>query len=289
MDKHITILDGAQGTLMWRKAAEKGIGNASVWTFNLTHPELVAEVCREYAEAGTEIICSNTFSVNRYTIKRESTASVGELVAAAVRIAKEALEGTDVKVALDIGPLPVLTEPYGDLSEEEAEEIFAEITEAGAAAGADCIFLETFLELEMLLAAARAAKRTGLPVVCSMSFQESGKTLFGVSVDDMLEEIEPMGVAAVGMNCSLGPDLALPIIKEFAGKTELPLFFKPNAGMPVTSPDGTTSYDITPEEFAKDAALALETGRIEYLGGCCGTDPGFIKLLKELADQTAGK
>ncbi|MBR6321272.1 MAG: homocysteine S-methyltransferase family protein, partial [Lachnospiraceae bacterium] len=183
------------------------------------------------------------------------------------------------------GPLPVLTEPYGDMEEDEAEEIFAEIVEAGTAAGADCIFLETFLQLEMLLAAVRAAKRTALPVFCSMSVDARGRTLFGVGVEEMLEELEPMDVTAVGMNCSLGPDLALPVIREFAEKTALPLFFKPNAGMPVTAADGSVSYTVTAEEFAGQAAIALQTGRIEYLGGCCGTDPGFIRCLKAAAES----
>ena len=283
MSDHITILDGAQGTLLWQEAEKNGIAKASVWTYNLTHPELVEKVCREYAAAGSEIICANTFGANRLTVERESSASVTEVVTAAVCAAKAALLGTGVRVALDIGPLPVLTEPYGDLEEDETEEIFDEIVQAGAKAGADCIFLETFMQLEMLLCALRAAKKSGLPVFCSMSFEASGRTLFGVRVEDMLDEVEPMEPAAVGMNCSLGPDLALPVIREFAEKTELPLFFKPNAGMPVIGEDGKASYQITAEEFSREAASALETGRIAYLGGCCGTDPEFIRSLKNLA------
>ena len=285
MSEHITLLDGAQGTLLWRKAEERGIPKASVWTYNLTAQELVAEVCREYAEAGSEIICSNTFGANRLTVGRESSSTVGQVVAAAVRTAKEALAGTGVRVALDIGPLSVLTEPYGDMREEETEEIFAEILRAGEEAGADCVFLETFMELEMLLAATAAAKRTALPVFCSMSFDESGRTLFGAGVEEMLEALEPLDVAAVGMNCSLGPDLALPIIRRFAERTTIPLFFKPNAGLPVTGPDGTLRYDCTPETFAHDAELALETGRVAWLGGCCGTDPEYIRALKKLLER----
>ncbi len=282
MNKHITLLDGAQGTLLWQKAEARGIPKASVWTYNLTCPELVAEVCREYAAAGSQIICANTFGANRLTVEKESSASVHAVVTAAVRTAKEALAGTEARVALDIGPLPALMEPYGDLEEEETEELFSEILRAGVEAGADCVFFETFLELEMLVAAVHAAKRTPLPVFCSMSFEASGRTLFGVDVEDMLAELEPLQVAAVGMNCSLGPDLALPVIRDFAERTSLPLFFKPNAGMPVTGPDGVTSYDCTPEEFTRQAAAALETGRIAYLGGCCGTDPEYIRRLKEL-------
>ena len=285
MNEHIVILDGAQGTLLWQKAAEWGIPKASVWTYNMTHPEIVAEVCREYAEAGSEIICSNTFSVNRLTVEQESDYSVQEVVFAAVKIAKEVLAGTGVRVALDIGPLPVLTEPYGDLKDDEAEAIFDEVVRAGTEAGADCIFLETFMQLGMLLAAFRAAKRSNLPVFCSMSFEANGRTIFGASVEEMLSEIKPEDVCAVGMNCSLGPDLALPVIREFAEKTDLPLFFKPNAGIPVTGPDGSLIYSFTAEEYTRHVAAALATGRIRYLGGCCGTNPEFIRQLKALTDS----
>ena len=278
----ITLLDGAQGTLLWQKAEAQGIPKASVWTYNLTHPELVSAVCREYADAGSEIICANTFGINRFTVERESTASVPEAVTAAIHTAKEALLGTEVLVALDVGPLPMMTEPYGDLSEEETEEIFDEIIEAGSSAGADLIFLETFMQIEMLAAAFRAAKKTGLPVFASMSFEASGRTLFGVSVEDMLEELSPMGPAAVGMNCSVGPDLAVPVITEFAEKTEFPLILKPNAGVPVTGEDGTARYTITAEEFCKDMAAAPDLGRSRYLGGCCGTNPDFIRALRTL-------
>ena len=282
MSDHITLLDGAQGTLLWDRAAARGIEKKSVWTYNLEHPEVVEEVCRAYKDAGSEIICANTFGINRLTAEREGHASVKEVVEAAVGIAKKVLEGTDVRVALDIGPLPALTEPYGDLEEDETEEIFDKIVQAGADAGADCIFLETFIQLEMLAAAARAAKKSGLPVFCSMSFEAAGRTIFGVSVDDMLEELEPLGLTAIGMNCSIGPDQALPIIQEFAEKTDLPLFFKPNAGMPTADSDGNTTYSVKPEEFAEQAEKALETGRIGYLGGCCGTDPDFIRKLQEI-------
>ena len=282
MKKEIILLDGAQGTLLWERAGARGIEKKSVWTYNLEHPEVVEEVCKAYAEAGSRIICANTFGINRFTAEREGNASVKEVVEAAVNIARKVLEGTGAKVALDIGPLPVMTEPYGDLEEDEAEEIFSEIVQAGADAGADCIFLETFMQLEMLSAALRAARRTDLPVICSMSFEASGKTLFGVSVEDMLEELEPLGPAAIGMNCSIGPDQALPIIREFAEKTELPLFFKPNAGKPQVDSQGNTVYTIKPEDFAEQVSQALKTGRIEYLGGCCGTDPDFIRKLAEL-------
>ena len=277
-----TLLDGAQGTRLWELAEKAGAAREPVWKYNLTHPELVTQVCREYAEAGSEIICANTFGANRISVEKEPGFSVKDVITAGVKLAKEALTGTGVKVALDIGPLPVLMEPYGDLEEDEAEEVFTEMVAAGVEAGAEWVFFETFLDMEMLRVAVQAAKTFALPIACSMSFEKSGRTMMGNSVEDILETLEPLGIDAIGMNCSLGPDLALPVLREFAEKTSLPLFFKPNAGMPVQGPDGKTAYDCAPQDFARQAAAALETGRVGLLGGCCGTSPEYIRLLKEL-------
>ena len=277
-NSQIILLDGATGTRLWSLAEEGGTAREPVWTYNISHPEYVAQVCREYAQAGSQILCANTFGANRLAVEKVPGFTVEKTVAAGVRLAKDALAGTGVRTALDIGPLPVMMEPYGDLEEEEAEELFSEMAEAGADAGADCVFLETFLDLEMLRVAAQAAKRTGLPVFCSMSFEKSGRTMMGNSVEDMIETLAPLAPAAIGMNCSLGPALALPVIREFSEKTDLPLFFKPNAGMPVTRPDGSTLYDCGPEQFVAEVLPALEL--VRYVGGCCGTDPRYIRDLK---------
>ena len=206
---------------------------------------------------------------------------MAQVVGAAVRIAREALEGTGVRVALDIGPLSVLMEPYGDLEEDEAEEIFAEMVRAGAEAGAELVFFETFLDMEMLRVAVQAAKSVddALPVVCSLSFEKSGRTMMGNSVEDAAELLAPLGIAGIGMNCSLGPELSLPVIRRFAGCTDIPLFFKPNAGMPTAAPDGSTVYDRTPEQFAAEVAPALEIPTLRWVGGCCGTDARYIRCL----------
>lgn len=280
MEHKITLLDGAQGTRLWSLAAEAGAAREPVWKYNLSHPEFVSQVCREYAEAGSEIICANTFGANRLALARESGYTVAQTVAEGVRLAKQALDGTGAQVALDIGPLPVLMEPYGDLEEDEAAEIFGEMLSAGVDAGADCVFFETFLDLEMLRVAAQTARSYPLPVVCSMSFEKSGRTMMGNSVEDILETLTPLGIDGVGMNCSLGPDLALPVIRSFAEHTELPLFFKPNAGMPVQREDGTTVYDCPPEHFAALVQPALPL--LRWVGGCCGTDAEYIRRLRTL-------
>lgn len=282
MKQKITLLDGALGTLMIARAAANGLESAPVWSYSITAPEIVGAIALDYAKAGSEIICANTFGANRITVEKESSYSVEEVVSASIGAAKSALSGTGVRIALDIGPLPVLMEPYGTLSKEETERIYSEVTLAGEKAGADCIFLETFLDTEMLKVAAQAAKKTGLPLFCSLSFEKNGRTFLGNSVEEILECVEAFSPVAVGMNCSLGPELALPVIREFSEKTDLPLFFKPNAGMPKFTQDGKAYYDLSAQDFAQQIAPALESGRIGYLGGCCGTDPEFIRVLAQL-------
>ena len=140
---------------------------------------------------------------------------------------------------------------------------------AGVEAGADLIFLETFIDLAMLRVAAEKAKEYGVPVFCSLSFERLGKTMMGNSPDDMIEELEPLGVDAIGMNCSLGPDLAVPIIEKFRGKTSVPLLFKPNAGMTASCPRSTssiTSADAAAAPRPTSASSPEGWGRTEANG-----------------------
>ncbi|MBQ3638084.1 MAG: homocysteine S-methyltransferase family protein [Clostridia bacterium] len=279
MKEKITLLDGAVGTELWAKAEKNGWKKEPVWKYNIDHPEIVAELAREYADAGSDILLSNTFGANAPSVQKSSSYSVSEVVSAGVKIAKEAVGGRGIRVGLDAGPLSELMEPYGDLTEEEVAEIYAEMFEAGVGARADLIFLETFIDLAMLRVAAEEAKKYGVPVFCSLSFERLGKTMMGNSPEDMIEELEPLGVDAVGMNCSLGPELAVPIIKKFAGKTSLPLLFKPNAGLPVMKADGTVSTEYSAKAFVDGIAPALDF--VDYVGGCCGSAPSYIRELAE--------
>ena len=276
--KNITLLDGASGTRLWALSEAAGLPKKPSWTYNIEHPELVTQVTREYAEAGSQIIFSNTFNANRQMLKGQNS-SVAEVVSGAVSAAKAAV-GTAARVGLDIGPLNGMMEPYGDLTEAEAAEIYGEQVDAGMAAGADLIVLETFMDLDMLRCAVSSAKRYDVPVLASMTFQAGGRTMMGVSPADMVKALAPLGVDAVGLNCSLGPAEALPVLREFSAATDLPLISKPNAGLPVTSPDGTVVSPYTAETFAKESAPALELAT--YVGACCGSSPDYIRALKAL-------
>ena len=283
MKKDIILLDGAGGTTLWNLAEEKGYAKDPVWKYNVEHPELVKQLAELYIDAGSQIIYSNTFGANGPAVARSSNYSVAEVVSAGVRLAKEAASGTGVKVALDIGPLSLMMEPYGDLTEEEAEEIFREQIGAGMAERPDLIVLETFMDLEMLKVAASVAKSYDVPVLCTMTFEARGRTMMGNRVEDIAEELSELGVDGIGLNCSLGPVDALPIIREFSEHTDLPLVFKPNAGKPVLAEDGSVVSPYSATDFAEDVAPVLDL--VTYLGGCCGSSPEYIRTLRKTLEQ----
>ena len=280
MVRKITLLDGAVGTTLWGIAEAHGVEKVPVWRYNVEHPEFVEELTKKYLDAGSEIILANTFGANGPAVKHSSGYTVAEVITAGVKAAKKVVDGTGVKLCMSIGPLTQILEPYGDLEEDECAAIYREMLEAGMGAGCDMIAVQTFMDLEMMRIAATEAKKYGVPVFCSMSFEKNGRTMFGNSVQDMIDTLVPLGINAIGLNCSLGPDLALPIIKEFAEKTDLPLLFKPNAGKPIMSADGTTTTAYSAEQFAEDVKPALEY--VSYIGGCCGSDSSYIREIKKL-------
>lgn len=268
MEHSVTLMDGATGTRLWELAESAGYGRAPVWTYNLTHPDLVRRVAEEYIAAGTKLLCANTFAANGAEVARVPGMEAAEAVAAGVRIAKEAAAvAGDVRVAVDVGPLSAMLVPFGTTEPERARALFAEQISAGVAAGADCIFLETFTSLDMLRIAAEEALRHGLPVLCSLSFDRSGRTMMGDSIDDIVAAMEPLGVAALGMNCSFGPASAVPVIRAYAARTRLPLIVKPNA-------------DCGAAEFAETLAPLLPL--VAYAGACCGSSPDYIRAIAGL-------
>ena len=210
--KHqLVILDGAMGTVLQQRGLPPG-GQPEL--LNLTQPELLDAVYREYIDAGSQIIYANTFGANGLKLRRTGH-SVEEVISAAVRVAKNAASGTGTLVALDVGPLGELLEPMGSLPFEEAYGLFREMMEAGANAGADLVVIETMTDLYETKAALLAAKEaTGLPVFVTMSFDESGRTFTGCTVASMAHTLEGLGADAIGLNCSLGPDLLAPLLKE---------------------------------------------------------------------------
>ena len=277
----ITLLDGAMGTML-QKAGLK-LGDRPE-TLSITSPEAVEAIQRRYVQAGTQLLLSNTFCANAHKLAGTGY-SVEDVVTASVRAALRACEGTQAKVALDIGPIGELLEPLGTLRFEEAYALFAQMIRAGVAAGAQAIFFETFSDLSEIRAGVLAAKELcDLPVYASMTFEQSGRTFLGVRADCAAMSLSALGVAAVGVNCSLGPKEVEPILRSMRAVTDLPLILKPNAGLPDPK---TGAYHTTPEEFASACAQLTELGAA-YVGGCCGTTPEFIEALsRELEGKQA--
>ena len=268
----LIILDGGMGTQL--QAAGLPMGQApELW--NVTEPEKVTAVHRRYVEAGSKVLYTNTFGVNRLKTARIGR-SVRELVEGGVRCARAAAGTEEVRVALDIGPLGQILEPLGTLKFEEAYDIFRGIVEAGRDAGADLIVIETMSDLYEVKAAVLAARENStLPVWVTMTFEAGGRTFVGTTVSAMGLTLSGLGVDAMGFNCSLGPKELLPMIRELRRWTDKPLILKPNAGLPDPA---TGEYRITPEEFAAELETAPEDG-VQMLGGCCGTTPDFIRAL----------
>lgn len=271
--KDIVLMDGASGTCLWEKAGDR----SPVWRYNIEKPNIVSELAREYVDAGSQIVMTNTFAANRSSLKRTNY-SVREIVSAGVALARDAVGGR-AKVALDVGPLPVFMEPYGDLTEEEAFELFDEVILSGIEEKPDLIVLETFMDADMLRVAAKAAAKHDLPIFATMTFTEVGKTIMGHSVARFVETLAGLPIAAVGLNCSLGPEKAVEVIASFHQYTDLPLIFKPNAGKPIVV-DGQERVEYDVDTFVADSLPALQYG-VRYLGACCGSSPAYIQALSK--------
>lgn len=270
-EKYI-LLDGAMGTMLQSKGME--IGTVPE-TLNILKPEWIQDIHSQYINAGASVVYANTFGANRYKMA-ETGYSVDELVHAAIDNARKACEGTKCMVALDIGPIGQLLEPTGSLSFEEAYDMFKEEILAGQ--GADLIVIETMTDLLEAKAAVLAAKENSdLPVFCTMTFEQNMRTFTGCSVSAMALTIGGLGVDALGVNCSLGPRELLPIVKELAKWTNVPIIVKPNAGLPDPI---TNTYDVSPDEFAEVMKKMAEAG-VRVFGGCCGTTPEYINAVNQ--------
>ena len=279
----ILYLDGAMGTMLQKAGLKPG---EKPEVFGMEHPDVVMQIHKSYIEAGSDVIYANTFGVN--SRKYEGCPHlVPDVIAANISTAKKAAASfpdRQVRTALDVGPIGELMEPLGTLSFDEAYECFREIVCAGEKAGADLVIFETMTDLGEVRAAVLAAKEnTSLPVWVTMSFEKNGMTFAGTSPGAMALTLDALGVDALGVNCSLGPEDLLPIVKAIRERTTLPLIVKPNAGLP---DPGTGRYAMTPERFSKEMAVYPKMG-VHILGGCCGTRPSFIGALREMLSYDA--
>ena len=271
----ILFFDGAMGTELQKNGLQKGELPENL---NIHSPEIVARVHKSYLDAGCNVISANTFGANSLKFS-----NVAEIITKAIEIAKNVIKesGKQAYVAQDLGPLGKLLKPYGDLEFETAYDLYKEQVIAGKNAGADLILIETMGDLYEIKSAVLAAKEnTDLPVLVSMIFDEKGILLTGADIKTAVITLEGLGVDGIGMNCGLGPDQMLELLKEMKKYSSTPVFVQPNAGLPV-SINGVTTYNVTPEEFAQKQLQILKNGACA-LGGCCGTTPDHIKAMIDL-------
>lgn len=268
--KGFIFLDGAMGTMLQKNGMKIG---ENPMILNIERPDVVDKVYRAYAEAGSDIIYTNTLGASEK--KLEGTGYTPEqVIEAAVAAAKKT---DNVLVALDIGPMGELMEPLGSFTFDEAYEQFRRQMAAGERAGADLIAIETMSDLGEVRAALLAAKEnTSLPVIVTMTFEAGGRTFTGCLPESFAMVCQGLGADAIGLNCSLGPREMRPIIGRIAERTALPVILKPNAGMPDPMTD---NYNMVPEEFARQMAECIPTG-VSIVGGCCGTSPDYIAALR---------
>ncbi|MCR5214390.1 MAG: homocysteine S-methyltransferase family protein [Eubacterium sp.] len=272
LGKEWLFCDGGTGSFL-QEHGLKGGELPELW--NVEHEDVILELYEGYLKAGVNIFNTNTFGLNSLKFPGR----VEELMTAAVELAKQARINTgreDAYIAIDIGPTGKLLEPMGDLSFDRAVEIFAETMKAGMKAGGDLILIETMSDSYETKAAVLAAKEnTDLPVIVTNVYDQKGKLLTGGNVDSTVAMLEGLGVDALGMNCGMGPDLMIPMVKRMIEVASLPIVVNPNAGLPRTE-GGRTVYDVSPEEFSYVMCQIADMG-VQVLGGCCGTTPEHIR------------
>ena len=272
------LFDGAMGTMLQAAGLEAG---RLPELLCLSNPDEITGIHRAYVEAGSEVVTTNTFGANRLKLEAEGggEATVEEVFAAAVRCARAS--GARY-VAADMGPLGALLRPMGTVSFDEAYDLFSEQARAAATAGADLFIIETMTDLLEIKAAVLACKeQTDLPIFATMTFEGDGRTFLGTSPEVAAVTLDALGVEVLGINCSLGPADLAPLVRRMLAVTHKPVMVQANAGLPRVDDEGRTVYDISPEDYAAAVAGMVEDG-VAVVGGCCGTNPGYIRLLDAL-------
>ena len=277
INKKRIYFDGGAGTYLQAKGLQPGTP-PEMW--NVENPDAITEMHRAYLDSGCNVITTNTFGINK-----EKYTNYEELIWSAINCAKKAKEGrNDTFVAFDIGPTGRLLKPLGDLEFEDAVKLFAENIKVAVKYGVDLVIVETMNDSYETKAAVLAAKENcDLPVFVTNVYDEGGKLMTGASPEAMIAMLEGLGVDALGLNCSVGPDKMLGIIDRFIENASVPIIANPNAGLPVVI-DGKTTYNINEDEFS-DYMLKLAEKGVNILGGCCGTTPEYMK---KTVEKTAG-
>ena len=267
------LFDGGMGTMLQRYGLSTG---DCPDYYNITHPDIVQRIHKEYADAGSNYITTNTFGTSPIKLADYDLSDKVEAICeAAVRNVRTAC-GNRVKIAGDMGPTGKFISPLGDLSFDETCENYYRLAKALANAGADSLIIETIIDIQEMKAALIAAKTAcDLPVICQMTYAEDGRTITGTDPKAAVILLDAMGADIIGANCSVGPEKLLEAAKQMVPYTNKPIIIQPNAGMPVLE-NGETHFPLTPKDFGSWAPEFAKAG-VSFLGGCCGTTPDHIR------------
>ncbi len=280
-NNHI-FFDGGMGTLLQAKGLQAG---QLPERWNISHPQIIQEIHRDYYNAGSNVVTTNTFGANALKFSDEELESIVKAAIENVRIAQEQSAGAQPKfIALDIGPSGKMLKPLGDLDFEDAVELFAKTIRLGAKYGVDLILIETMNDCYETKAALLAAKEnSNLPVIVSNAYGEDGKLMTGATPQAMAAMLEGMGADAIGANCSLGPKQLSSVVEQLLDYASVPVLMQANAGLPKLEGD-TTVFDVKEKDFAEETAALMQKG-LRMAGGCCGTTPAYIQELVKTAEN----
>ncbi|QUH24624.1 homocysteine S-methyltransferase family protein [Serpentinicella alkaliphila] len=276
LNEKILVFDGAMGTMLQKNGLTTGCPEE----FNLDKRKVIKRIHKEYVNAGCNIIQTNTFGANRIKLAEYNLQSkVEEINRAAVKLVKE-MAGEEVLVAGDIGPTGKLMYPVGDLSFDEAYEVFYEQAKVLIESGVNIINIETISDIQEARAAIIAVKDAGdVPIICTLTFNTEMRTLTGSDPETVATVLEALGVDILGVNCGFGPDMMIDIVRRMSSVTDKYIIAQPNAGLPKYI-DGITYYDLTPEKMASYVEDLINAGA-NIIGGCCGTTPEHMKIIKD--------
>lgn len=273
----ILVSDGATGTNLQQRGLARGVPSER-WV--LENPDEIVKLHGDFIAAGSDLILTSTFGATTIRLEQAGLAARAvEVNQQAVQLARLAAAGRDVFVAGSIGPTGHLIQPLGPLEESEAVAVFAAQASVLDAAGVDVLVIETQFDLSEAKAAVQGVRSVSqLPLVVSFSYDRGTRTMMGVRPTTMAVELSDLGVNVLGINCGRSLEDNLKALTELRGATSLPIWFKPNAGLPILDENANPSYTITPEQMGEQSAAWIAAGA-QIVGGCCGTSPAHLAAI----------
>jgi 5-methyltetrahydrofolate--homocysteine methyltransferase len=277
----VLVSDGATGTNLQQRGLARGVPSER-WV--LENPGEITRLHGDFIEAGSDLVLTSTFGASSIRLEQAGLAGrAAEVNQQAVALARQAGAGRGTLVAGSIGPTGHLLKPLGPLDEEDAVAAFTAQAQALAEAGVDLLVVETQFDLSEARAAVRAVRAVSqLPLVVSFSYDRGTRTMMGVRPSTMAAELADLGVDVLGINCGRSLEDNLKALNELRAATQLPLWFKPNAGLPVLDENANPTYTISPEQMGAQVPTWIAAGA-QIVGGCCGTSPAHLAAIAQAA------